>query len=98
MATALGCLTVYDPRLAVTFAVLFLCLFGLMRRTVLPGLLALAGVALAGKLLDHSSVEVIELSILAGLVLFAHRKNVFEEISELVPHRDEETKTDHSRS
>jgi glycerol-3-phosphate acyltransferase PlsY len=98
MATALGCLTVYDPRLAVTFAVLFLCLFVLMRKTVLPGLLALVGVPLAGKLLDHSSAEVIELSILAGLVLFAHRKNIFEETSELVPHRDEETKTDHSRS
>ena len=97
MATALGCLIVYDPHLAVAFAVLFLCLFVLMRKTVLPGLLALAVVPLAGKLFDHNSAEVIQLSILAALVLIAHRKNIFEEISEFVPHRHAETKTDHSR-
>jgi glycerol-3-phosphate acyltransferase PlsY len=97
MATALGCLIVYDPHLVGAFAVMFLCLFVLMRKTVLPGLLALAGVPFAGKLFDHSSMEVVQLSILAALVLFAHRKNIFEEISELVPHRHAETKTDHLR-
>jgi glycerol-3-phosphate acyltransferase PlsY len=98
MATALGCLMVCDPRLAVAFVVMFLCLFVLMRKTVLPGLLALAGVPLAGKLFDHNPAEVIQLSILAALVLLAHRKNIFEEISLLVPHRHAETKTDQSRS
>ena len=97
MATSLGCLVVYDPHLALAFAALFICLFVLMRRTLLPGLLALAGVPLAGELFDHNSAEVIQLSFLAALVLFTHRKNIFEEISQLFPRRHAEAKSDPSR-
>jgi|ERR1017187_6870821 glycerol-3-phosphate acyltransferase PlsY len=97
MATSLGCLVVCDPHLALAFAALFLCLLVLMRKTVLPGLLALAGVPLAGELFGHNSAEIVQLSFLAALVLFAHRKNIFEEIAQLLPRRHAEAKPNHSR-
>jgi glycerol-3-phosphate acyltransferase PlsY len=81
MATSLGSLLVYDLQLALTFAVLFLCFAALQRKTVLPGLFALAGVPLAGMLLGNAPVNVILLSIWAGLVLVAHRKNLMDEFS-----------------
>lgn len=92
MATSLGCLLVFDPKLALAFAVLFLCFLAIMRRTVLPGLLALTFVPLVGKFFDRAQIEVIELSVLAGLVLLAHRKNIFEEISQI---RHADGKPDH---
>jgi glycerol-3-phosphate acyltransferase PlsY len=98
MATSLGCLVVYDPHLALAFAALFICLLVLMRKkTVLPGLLALAGVPIAGELFDHNFAEIIQLSFLAALVLFTHRKNIFEGISQLLPRRHADAKPDHSR-
>jgi len=68
-----------------------------MHKTVLPGLLALAGVPLAGELFGHQSAEIVQLCLLIALVLFAHRKNIFQEISQLVPRRHAEAKPDHLR-
>jgi glycerol-3-phosphate acyltransferase PlsY len=92
MATSLGCLIVFDPKLALAFAILFMCFLIIMRRTVLTGLLALTFVPLVGKFLGRTQVEVLELSILAGFVLLAHRKNIFEEISQI---RHADGKPDH---
>jgi glycerol-3-phosphate acyltransferase PlsY len=86
MATSLGCLLAFDPRLAVAFAIFFVCLFIVMRKSVLPGLIALLCVPLAAEFADRGIEEVISLSILAGLVLLAHRKNIFDEIHHLIPH------------
>jgi acyl phosphate:glycerol-3-phosphate acyltransferase len=95
MATSLGCLLGYDPHLALAFTMIFLGLFIFMRKTVLPGLLALACVPLASQVLHHSPIEVIQFSLVAGLVLVAHRKNIHEEISQLIPRRPDPTKPDH---
>jgi glycerol-3-phosphate acyltransferase PlsY len=86
MATSLGCLLAYDPRLAVAFVVFFLCLLVVMRKTVLPGLVALLCVPLTAQFLDRRLDEVIYLAMLAGIVLLAHRKNIFQQILQLIPH------------
>ena len=95
MATMLGGLLIYDLRLFFASAVAFLCLFVVTRKTVLPGLFALACAPLASLLLDHDTAKAIQLSVLAGLVLVAHRKNLSEEILQLVPRRHAESKPDH---
>jgi len=87
MATALGALLVFDPRLAPVFAALFLGLFILFRRSVLPGLFALAGLPLAALWLGQTPELVVQLSLLAALVLLAHRKNFVEEFSLLASPR-----------
>jgi glycerol-3-phosphate acyltransferase PlsY len=96
MATALGALLAYDPRLVLAFLVLFFCLFIVWRRTLLPGLFALAGVPLAAMLHHDNSSKVVFLSILAGLVMVAHRKNLVEEILHLPARRDLDPNPDQS--
>ena len=94
MATSLGALLVYDPQLAATFAILSLCLSVGMRRLVLPSLLALACLPLASLLLSHTHTKIVLVSVLAGLVVIAHRKNLAEEFLQLASRRHLEPKTD----
>jgi glycerol-3-phosphate acyltransferase PlsY len=97
MATSLGALLVYDPQLAVTFGVLFVCLMASMRRVVLPSLIALAFLPLAGLLLGHTHTKIVLLSVLAGLVVIAHRKNLAEEMPHAPGRRPLRPKPDRSR-
>lgn len=90
MATSIGSLILYDFQLALTFGVLFLCFFALQRKTVLPGLLSLALVPLAALLLSDTAPQILFLGLWAGLVLFAHRKNILEEIIQLAARRHQQ--------
>lgn len=87
VATSLGALAVFDFQLAATFAVVFVCLAALMRKTILPALCAFAILPVAGGWLGQDPVQVVELSILAGLITFAHRKNCIEEFSHFAARR-----------
>ena len=86
MATSLGSLLVYSPELSMLFLLVFLCLFALFRRTVLPGLIALASMPLLEPLINSapSKAKVVLLAAWAGLVLFAHRKNLVDEFSQFL--------------
>jgi glycerol-3-phosphate acyltransferase PlsY len=88
IATSLGALLIYDYRLAAAFALLFGVAGGALRKTVLPGLLAFACLPLAGMYLGNEPAKVVGISVLAGLVLIAHRKNLIEEVSRLIPRRN----------
>jgi acyl phosphate:glycerol-3-phosphate acyltransferase len=94
MATFLGAFLVYDPQLALTYGVLFLCLSAVLRRIVVPAACALACLPLASVLLGHSHAKVVLISILAGLVLIGHRKNLAEEFSQWAARRHLHPKTD----
>jgi len=94
MATSLGSLIVYDWQLALTFAVLFLCFGALFRKTVLPGLFALACVPVAAFLLSYKPSQIVLLSLWVGLVLLAHRKNLEEEFSLLIARRPAHPQTE----
>ena len=94
MATSLGALLVYDPQLALTFAILFLGLLVIFRRTVLPALAALACLPIAAMTLDRESTRVVLVSVLAVLVLVGHRKNLAEEIAHFIPRRNLDPKPD----
>jgi glycerol-3-phosphate acyltransferase PlsY len=87
MATSLGALVVYDGQLALTYAILAACLMAALRRTVLPALLALACLPLAGVLLGHNHTKVALVLALAGLVMVAHRRNLAREFSHLIARR-----------
>lgn len=81
MATSLGALLVFDPKLAFIFCALFLGSFVLLWRTVLPGLFALICLPLAALILDVDRIQVVLITVMSGLVLLAHRKNIADEIS-----------------
>ena len=88
MATSLGALLLYDFQLALVFALLFAAAFAVLRRTVLPGLLAMASLPAASWYLKHDPTEAVGISALAALVLIAHRANLMDEISRLLDRRN----------
>jgi glycerol-3-phosphate acyltransferase PlsY len=96
MATALGALLVYDPQLAFTYGLLAACLVAAFRRVTLPGLCALAILPPASLLLGDAPAKVVLVSVLAGLVLIAHRRNLVEEISQMAARRSLDPKPDRS--
>jgi len=87
MATSLGALLVFDPKLTIIYCVLFLGAFALLWRTTLPGLFALISVPLVALFLGQDRIEVVLMTVAAGLVLFAHRKNIADEFSLLIERR-----------
>lgn len=97
MATSLGALLVYDPQLAATFVVLFLCMFAALRRTILPGLCALVCLPLAGVLLGQGPAKVVLLSGLAALVVLAHRRNLADAIAHIAERRHLDPKPDQTQ-
>ncbi len=80
VSTSLGALLAYDFRLAVAFALVFAGPFLLFRRTVMSGLVAFACLPLVSLYLSQEPARAIGISVLAGLVLIAHRKNFIEGI------------------
>jgi len=94
MATSLGALLVYNPKLAILYCVFFLGAFVLHWRTVLPGLFALLCLPLCALFLGEDRIEVTLLTIMSGLVLLAHRKNIADEIFHMIGRRHAHVETD----
>jgi glycerol-3-phosphate acyltransferase PlsY len=94
MATALGALLVYDYALAMAFALVFAGAFAVLRKTVVPGLFALACLPLVSCWLGRGVGEAAGCLILTGLVLFAHRKTLITKISQLRARRPSNAKHD----
>ena len=88
MATSLGALLIYDPRLALPFLLLFCGGWIVLRKTMLPGLFALACLPIVHFYLQRSMFNLGGVSLLAGMVLLAHRKNIVSEISHMVNRDD----------
>jgi glycerol-3-phosphate acyltransferase PlsY len=88
MATSLGALIIYDYNLALVFALLFAAAFAVLRKTVLPGLFALACLPLMNWYLAHRPAELVGTSVLAGVVLLAHRRNLVAELSQFLDRRN----------
>ena len=87
MATSVRALLIYDYRLVVAFVLFFGGGLAVLRKTVIPGLFALACLPFTGLFLGRGVTEVIGCSILSGLVLLAHRRNLVAEISLLLGRR-----------
>ncbi|HWC60997.1 MAG TPA: glycerol-3-phosphate acyltransferase [Verrucomicrobiae bacterium] len=87
MATSLGALLVFDPKFAFIYGALFLGSFVLLWRTILPGLFALICLPLVALFLGQDRIEVVLITVTAGLVLLAHRKNIADEIFLLIDRR-----------
>lgn len=92
VATSLGALLVFDYRMALTFAALFLAGFALTRKSVLPGMFAFAALPLAGLWFDPDGLTVTLIAVLSAMILFAHRKNFAEEFAMLSARRHAEPK------
>jgi acyl phosphate:glycerol-3-phosphate acyltransferase len=94
VAASLGGLLVFDPHLALAFAMVFVGGLALWRRTLFPALIAFASLPWVTSWLGPEPWQArsVGLSVLAGLVLLAHRKNLLEEVVHWLERRDLHTK------
>jgi glycerol-3-phosphate acyltransferase PlsY len=84
MATSLGALLFFDAGLAAAFLGIFAAGWLLLRRTVLPGLFAMAALPLVSAWWQRGAWNVTGLFAMAAVVLLAHRANLVSEVSRLV--------------
>jgi glycerol-3-phosphate acyltransferase PlsY len=94
MATSLGALLAFNPWLALAFAVVFVVLAAALRRTVLPAMTAIAVVPMVAFWLGAAPTDVVLLSLLSGLVIAGHRRNLMEELLHLASRRPLDPKPD----
>jgi glycerol-3-phosphate acyltransferase PlsY len=80
VATTIGALAIYDFQLGLALGALFGGLFCLLVRPTLAGLLAFTLLPMAAMLVETGPFKPIVLSILAGMILIAHRRNLMEEL------------------
>ena len=97
VATSLGALAVFDLHLALAFVGLFAGTAVLARRTVLPGLFAFVCLPGVSFYMGEAPAKMVATSVLAGLILFAHRRNVMEEISSWMTRREIHAEHDQSK-
>jgi hypothetical protein len=67
----------------------------ILRKTVLPGLFAVACLPVADFYFKRDPASTLIISCSAVLVLFTHRKNIVEEIAHIAERRHLRTHTDH---
>lgn len=96
VATSIGALLVYDWRLVVVYVAVFACGWLLARKTVLPGLFAFVCLPAAAFWLHHDGFELTALTCLAGMIGFAHRTNLADEIPALATRRGSTDKPEHT--
>jgi glycerol-3-phosphate acyltransferase PlsY len=87
IAASLGAIVVYDAQLALAYAGVFAFGFALMRRSVVPGLLAYVALPAVSYWLHRIHFEATTFATLAAVVIFAHRQNLLEELPALAARR-----------
>ncbi len=81
VATSLGAMVLYDFHLALAFVAIFALLCILSRRMTLSGLLAFALLPLAVTFMEPRALRAVVVSLLAGMILLSHRKNLLAEFA-----------------
>ena len=76
LATAMGAVLVFDYRLVLVACVVAAITLRLTRRITVGGLVAVLLTPLIAALTGHTQTDVIGLSLLSALILFAHRENI----------------------
>jgi glycerol-3-phosphate acyltransferase PlsY len=93
VATFVGALMVYDFRLALALGLIFAGPFAVMRRTTLAAMLAFAVLPFAAMWLARQQplaaglAQTLVIALGSAMVLFAHRKNLGQDFTEIVAQR-----------
>jgi acyl phosphate:glycerol-3-phosphate acyltransferase len=97
VATSLGGILIFDWRLAVAFTACFAIGYAFIRKSTLPAMLAYIGLPMICFWRHRDVPEAAALTILAALVLLAHRQNILTEFSALNPRRGLAEKHQHTK-
>jgi glycerol-3-phosphate acyltransferase PlsY len=83
VSTSLMGVLIYDWRLALIYCLVFAAAKAVMRRSVASSLAGFAALPAASCWLGADPAQTWEISVLAGVILVAHHRNVVEGIAEL---------------
>ena len=76
IAVTFGALLIFDYFLVIGITVVFLLVFGILKRYLISGLFGIATLPLISVLLKQPIVNTIGLVVLVFVILFAHRENI----------------------
>ncbi|MGA2786855.1 MAG: glycerol-3-phosphate acyltransferase [Verrucomicrobiota bacterium] len=97
VATSFGALLMFDHRVALTILVLFLGSWAVTRKSLFPAMFAFACLPLADWWFNHDDLTATLMTVLAAIILFAHRRNLAEEIAALLARRGVASKPEHTK-
>jgi len=96
VSTSLMGVLIYDWRLALIYCLVFAAGLAVMRRSVAASLAGFILLPTASRWLGADPAQIWEISVLAGLILLAHHRNVAEGMAGLWLRRDAGTRSDQS--
>jgi glycerol-3-phosphate acyltransferase PlsY len=97
VATSFGALLVFDYRVALTILAVFLCGFVITRKSLFPAMFVYAGLPLVDWWFNHDGLTATLMTVLAAIILFAHRRNLAEEIAASLARRGVASKPEHTK-
>ncbi len=83
VVTSFAALLLFDYRVALTILVVFLCGWAVTRKTLFPAMFAYVCLPLADGWFHRAGLTATLMAVLSAMILFAHRRNIGEEISGL---------------
>lgn len=84
VATSFAAMLVYDYRVALTILVVFLAGLVVTRKTLFPAMFAYLCLPLADGWFHRAGLTATLMTVVAAIILFAHRRNLAEEIAALL--------------
>ena len=81
VVTSFAALLLFDYRVALTILVVFLCGLAVTRKTLFPAMLAYVCLPLADAWFHRAGLTATLMAVLSAMILFAHRRNIGEEIA-----------------
>jgi glycerol-3-phosphate acyltransferase PlsY len=97
VATSFGALLMFDYRVALTILVLFLGGFAVTRKSLFPAMFVFACLPLVDWWFNRDELTAILMTVLAAIILFAHWRNLAEEIVALLARRGVASRPEHTK-
>lgn len=97
VAAAFGALLLFEHQVALTMLTLFLIGFVVTRKTLFPAMIAFASLPLLDWWFNPDDLTAALMSGLAAIILFAHWRNLAEEIAALLARRGVTSKPEHTK-
>jgi glycerol-3-phosphate acyltransferase PlsY len=97
VSTSFAALLVFDYRVALTIFVVFLAGFAATRKSLFPAMFVYACLPLVDWWFNRDGLTATLMTVLAAIILFAHRRNLAEEMAALLARRGVASKPEHTK-
>jgi len=97
IATSFAALLLFDYRVALTILVVFLAGCAITRKSLFPAMAAYLCLPLADAWFHRTGLTATLMTLVTAIILFAHRRNLAEEMAALPARRDMTSKPEHTK-